>query len=200
VVDGWAPPEVNANPRLRQALEGWAEEVGALGLYERLAVLDPAAAQKIDYHNVRRTVRALEVIFSTGRPFSLQRASAPSPYQSLQIGLIRPRPELYARIDARIDQMLVQGLVEETRRLLEQGYSRRLPALSAIGYREMAAYLEGEISFDEAVLLIRRNTRTYVRRQNTWFKPNDPAIHWFEMDDEVVDRIARLIENTFSLM
>ncbi len=193
VVEGWTPPEVLANPGLRQVLEDWAHVVGAQGLHERLAQLDPPAAEKIDYHNVRRSVRALEVIFTTGRRFSEQRRAAASPYRALQIGLTRPRPELYARIDARIDLMLEQGLVAETQRLLEAGFSRRLPALSAIGYREIAAYLEGEISLGEAVTLMRRNTRTYVRRQNTWFKPTDPLIHWFPMHAGVVDDIEATI-------
>jgi tRNA dimethylallyltransferase len=193
VAQGWQPPETPPNPALRQVLEQWAGQVGADGLHQRLAVLDPQAAAAIDYHNLRRTVRALEVIFSTGQRFSAQRRAGPSPYRLLQIGLIRPRDELYARIDARIDLMVQGGLIEEVRGLLAMGYSPDLPAFSAIGYREISAYLQGKLTLDEALILMRRNTRTYVRRQNTWFKPTDPDIHWFQMREGVEEAIARLI-------
>lgn len=155
----------------RAALESWAAEVGADGLHERLAVLDPQAAQAIDPRNLRRTVRALEVIYSSGRCFSQQRASAPTPYRLLQVGLIRPRAELYERIDQRVQAMINAGLVEEVRTLLAMGYSPELPTLSAIGYGEISAYLQGRLSLDEAVAQIQRATRIFVRRQANWLNP-----------------------------
>jgi tRNA dimethylallyltransferase len=180
VVEGWTIPAVKSDPRLREVLEDWAEEIGPHGLHERLAILDPQAAANIDFRNLRRTVRALEVILRTGRRFSAQRRRQPRPFCTLQIGLIRPRAELYARVDARIRAMLVEGLIGEVTHLLEQGYSSDLPTLSAIGYREIVGYLEGEISLDEAVALIKRHTRQFVRRQANWFKPEDPDIHWIQ--------------------
>ena len=159
------------NPGLRAALEDWAAEIGGDGLHQRLASLDPQAAAGIDARNLRRTVRALEVILSSGRRFSEQRQSQPSPYRLLLLGLTRPRPELYQRIDARIQMMIDAGLVEEVRALLKRGYSPDLPSLSAIGYREMIAYLQGKISLEEAVRQIQRATRIFVRRQANWFKP-----------------------------
>ena len=98
----------------------------------------------------------------------------------LQIGLYRSRPELYVRIDARIEAMVAAGLVDETQQLLAKGFSAKLPGLSAIGYREMIDVLEGRISLEEAIVLMKRKTREYVRRQANWFKLNDPNIHWFD--------------------
>ena len=193
VTEGWEIPKAHASPTLRLALERWATEIGAGGLHDRLALLDPQAGQTIDPSNVRRTVRALEVIFSTGRIFSAQRRRHPSPYQVLQLGLTRPRSQLYHRIDLRIDGMIQAGLVEEVRGLLAQGYAPDLPALSAIGYREIIAYLQDRISLDEAVRLIKRQTRVFVRRQANWFKENDPAICWFSVDEKTIDAMETKI-------
>jgi tRNA dimethylallyltransferase len=195
VTEEWDIPRVEPDARLRKILEKWAGEIGLEGLHDRLAVLDPAAAAAIDPRNLRRTVRALEVIFHTGVTFSDQRQKGTSPYNTLQVGLIRPREELYARVDARIDQMLEQGLVEEVKRLLAKGYSPDLPNLSAIGYREIMAYLSGEISLDEATAQIKRATRVFVRRQANWFKAEAPDIHWFEASSEAMDKIEALIRS-----
>jgi tRNA dimethylallyltransferase len=195
VMEGWDLPEQESDPGLRDALEQWALEVGAKSLHERLGVLDPAAAEVIQYQNVRRTVRALEVIFRTGRRFSEQRQRSQSPYSLLIVGLTRPRPELYARIDERIEQMVAEGLLDEVRELLKKGYSADLPSMSAIGYREMIAHLNGEISLDEAVVRMKRSTRQFVRRQANWFKTADPNIHWFEVGPHTADDIERLIRS-----
>ena len=149
-------------------------------LHERLALLDSVAAERIDPRNLRRTVRALEVIFTTGRRFSEQRGQADSPYRLLTIGLTRPRPELYARIDARIEAMFAAGLLDEVGGLLAKGYSPELPAMSSIGYRECAAVLEGSMTLEEAKVQMRRLTRVFVRQQANWFKLENPKIHWFE--------------------
>lgn len=189
VIQSWDLPRVPPSPALRLALEGWAAEVGPQGLHARLAVLDPAAAAQIDYRNLRRTVRALEVILTTGRRFSEQRQAGPSPYRLFLAGLTSPRPELYARIDARVDAMLAAGLVEEVRGLLEKGYPPDLPAMSGIGYREIIAHLQGKVSLEEAVAQIKRDTRLFVRRQANWFKPTDPEIHWFPAGPSAADEI-----------
>ena len=195
VTEGWSPPAVQPDPRLRAVLEAWAVEIGKDGLHARLAVLDEPAAAAIDLRNMRRTVRALEVILSTGQRFSAQREKHSSPYRLLQIGLQRPRPELYARIDARIDAMLAQGLVAEVSLLLEQGYSPQLPTLSAIGYGEISAYLQGKMTLEEASVQMKRATRTLVRRQANWFKSSDPAIHWFQVDSGTLAAIQSLIRD-----
>lgn len=202
VVEGWQPPAAGPDPRLRQALEEWAGKIGPQGLHARLAVLDPQAAETIDYRNLRRTVRALEVILTTGRRFSALRQKAGSPYQALNLGLTRPRPELYARVDARIDAMLAAGLVEEVQALMDQGYPSDLPAFSAIGYRQVVDYLQGRLTLEQAVAEIRRMTRVFVRRQANWFKPGDPEIHWFEVrpgvEEALLERISVWISSGFS--
>jgi len=194
VTEGWDIPEVKPDHHLREALQRWAEEIGPFELYNRLSILDPSAVEKIDPQNVRRSIRALEVIFHTGKPFSAQRQRSGSPYLPMILGLTRPRSELYARIDARIQEMIETGLVEEVRCLLDNEYSPDLPPFSAIGYRQIIDYLQGEISMEEAVLLMKRLTRQYVRRQANWFKADDPNIRWFQVVPDVVDEMDVLIE------
>ena len=195
VMEGWRLPGAKPDARLRNVLQGWAKEIGREALHARLAVLDSQAAQKIDYRNLRRTIRALEVIFSTGRRFSDQRRQRMSPYQLLVLGLQRPRDELYRRVDQRIQTMLEAGFVEEVQVLLDRGYSPDLPTMSAIGYREIVAYLQGKISLQEAVERMQRATRVFVRRQANWFKPDDPNIRWFDAGTEVVEEMEAVIRN-----
>jgi tRNA dimethylallyltransferase len=199
VIQGWELPKVEPNPCLRKALEDWTSEIGGEGLHQRLVSLDPQAAAGIDARNLRRTVRALEVVLSSGRRFSEQRQSQPSPYRLLLLGLTRPRPELYQRIDARLQVMIDAGLVDEARGLLKRGYSSDMPTMSAIGYREMIAYLQGKISLEEAVRQVQRATRIFVRRQANWFKPDDPDIHWFRAGSDTLDEMLRVIREFLSM-
>lgn len=189
IIEGWNIPPQRPDFRLRDALDNWTEQIGAEGLYERLKMIDPEAAEKIDYRNRRRTVRALEVIFKTGERFSDLRRKQACPYDPIILGIERSRDELYERVDRRIEQMLEDGLVDEVRNLLEEGYSPDLSTMSAIGYGEIIQYVKGEITYDEAVTLIKRNTRTFVRRQANWFKPDDPRIKWFQASPKVVDKM-----------
>ena len=182
LLQGWSPPTMEADLVMRAVLEDWANEIGPMEIHKKLAILDPIAAEKIDYRNVRRTIRALEVIFGSGQRFSEQRKVTESPYSFLILGLNRSRSSLYQRIDQRIDQMIRQGFIEEVAGLLEKGYSPALPSMSAIGYREISAYLNHELSLDEAIRLIKQRTRNFVRRQANWFKTNDPQIHWFNLE------------------
>ncbi len=193
VTEGWTPPEVEPDERLRGELEKMKEERGKEWLYEKLKSLDPEAAEKIDARNVRRTIRALEVILATGRKFSEQRGQDDSPYHLVTIGLRRPRPELYARIDARIESMFANGLLDEVKGLLDKGYSPSLPTLSAIGYRECISVIEGKLSAEQAKVEMRRATRMFVRRQVNWFKESDPNIKWFTVRDGVVNEIESFV-------
>ena len=193
IIEGWLIPPQRPDVALRETLNRWAEKIGAEGLYRRLKMIDPEAASNIDYRNLRRSVRALEVIFKTGERFSELRNRQECPYEPIILGIERPREELYERVDQRIEEMLEAGLVEEVRSLLEQGYSPDLRTMSAIGYDEIIQYLQGEISYEEAVTLIKRNTRTFVRRQANWFKPDDPRITWVEASNEMVDRMETII-------
>ncbi len=194
VTRGWLPPEVKPDPRLRLVLEELARTRSINWLHDGLNTLDPEAAGKIDPRNLRRTIRALEVILSTGKRFSAQRGQGESPYRLLTIGLTRPRPELYARIDERIEAMFSDGLLDEVRGLLERGYSPDLPSMSAIGYRESVAVLRGELTLDEAKIQMKRLTRVFVRRQANWFKAGDPAIHWFQASEPgLVEKVGILV-------
>jgi tRNA dimethylallyltransferase len=178
VLEGWRIPAVAPQPALRMELEAAAAAEGAAALHQRLAALDPVAAGRIDYRNVRRVIRALEVCLVTGRPISEQQRKAPPPYHVTQIGVTRPRAELYARIDARVDAMIAAGLVAEVERLAAVGYDRDLPAMSGLGYRQIGAYLRGETSLADAIALVKRQTRRFVHQQYTWFRLDDPQIYW----------------------
>jgi tRNA dimethylallyltransferase len=195
VSEGWQAPMQEPDYQMREALEKWAAEIGRYELHRRLGLLDPEVAASIDPRNLRRTVRALEVIFCTGRRFSDQRKKSTSPYSLLTVGLIRPRTELYARIDKRIDAMLEAGFADEVRNLLDNGYSGELPTLSAIGYREMIFYVKGEMTLEEAVIQMKRMTRQFVRRQTNWFKINDPQIHWFDVNENTTAEIEAFIRS-----
>ena len=196
VTEGWTPPEVIPNERLREELGKMKEDRGMNWLHDKLKDLDAIAAEKIDPRNYRRTIRALEVIMTTGKKFSQQRGQTDSPYHLITIGLTRPRAELYARVDARIESMFANGFLEEVKGLLERGYSPTLPTMSAIGYRECVAVIEGKIKVEEAKQLIRRATRVFVRRQANWFKESDPNIAWFKVEEGVVEYIESYIRRS----
>jgi tRNA dimethylallyltransferase len=166
---------------------------GYYWLHAKLNRLDPDAAAKIDARNVRRTIRALEVILTTGRKFSAQRGQAESPYRLVTAGLTRPRAELYARVDARIESMFAAGLLNEVRGLLEKGYSPDLPSMSGIGYRECVGVVKGQLSEEQAKVEMRRATRVFVRRQANWFKEADPSIRWFQAQPDTVNEIEKFI-------
>ena len=196
VTEGWTPPEVKPDEHLRDELTRQKDENGIYWLHEKLRTLDPAAAEKIDARNFRRTIRALEVILTTGKKFSEQRGQTDSPYHLITIGLMRPRVELYVRVDARIDSMFASGFLGEVKGLLERGYSPALPTMSAIGYRECVQVLEGKIKLEEAQQAIRRMTRIFVRRQANWFKESDPNILWFKVENGVLERIEAHIRES----
>lgn len=193
VLEGWEIPPQEPDPGLRLALERWLKEVGFTGLHQRLAVLDPQAAENIDPRNARRTIRALEVVLRTGQRFSEQRQRTTSPYSLLIVGLKRPRVELYQRVDERIEAMIAAGFVDEVRALLAKGYSPELPTLSAIGYREMIAFLKGMLTMEEAIAQMKRLTRRFVRHQGAWFSEKDPRIHWLEVGPESVEEVEGMI-------
>ncbi len=195
IIEGWRIPPQKPDHALRDSLNQWVEKIGADGLHRRLAILDAEAASKIDYRNVRRTVRALEVIMKTGEKFSDLRRKQECPYLPIILGIERPREELYDRVDQRIDQMMDAGLVEEIRGLLEAGFSPDLPTMSAIGYGELIQYLQGKIKLEEAITLIKRNTRVFVRRQANWFKPDDPRIRWFNGNENSFEEIEEYIRS-----
>lgn len=193
VIEGWGIPEVPPDPSVRAELETFAADQGAQALHDRLRTADPTAADRIDYRNVRRVVRALEVCLVAGIPFSELQRKNPPPYRVLQLGLTMPREALYARVDERIDRMVADGLLDEVRALLEAGYTWSCPAMSGLGYIQWRDHVEGRASAEEAIILIRRETRAFIRRQYTWFNGHDAGIQWLESPstapETVIDQV-----------
>ena len=186
-------PRVPPDDSLRAELESRAPSE----LVEEMRRVDPEAEAFVDPRNVRRVVRALEVYHATGKPFSHWRRKEPAGFESLAIGLRLGREELYRRIDQRVEGMFAGGLVDEVRGLLAEGYSRELPSMSGIGYREVCEYLAGEIDLETAVERTKTGTHRLARHQNSWFKAGDERIRWIEAGDGAVDEAVRLAEEFF---
>ncbi len=191
VTEGWRPPAVAPDIRLRAALEHIEQSSDDGLLYRALQAMDPEASAKILPSNTRRTVRALEVILKTGRRFSEQRSTGEAAFRLVTIGLRRTRPEIYARVDARIEAMFSAGLLQEVQGLLAQGYAADLPSMSAIGYAQCIKVARGEMRIEVAKAEIRRLTRIFVRRQANWFRESDPTIAWFDAADPAVSENAQ---------
>ena len=177
------------DPAVRQKFIEMYRREGIAGLRMALKLLDPDHYAKVDLHNPRRVMRALEISESTGRPYSsfLTSVRRERDFRILKAGLTLGRPELYARIDERVDRMISSGLEDEAASLRMY---RELNALNTVGYREMFMYLDGEITKEQAVALIKRNTRRYARRQLTWWN-RDREIKWFDAgnSDMIMDWI-----------
>ncbi len=179
LLEGWDVPRVPPNAELRADLERGVQERGVESLYKRLVSLNPEAAASVDSRNPRRVARALEMALSE-QPVVRPRKAAAPPYDALVIGLTMPRPSLYARVDRRIDRMVAAGWVDEVRSLLARGAYRDAPAMTGIGYREIASHLAGEMTLEEAVAAARKATRRLIRHQYNWFKLSDPRILWLD--------------------
>lgn len=166
---------------LRAAIKQRLASEGLSALCEELRRIDPEYYASADLRNPRRVVHALEVYYATGSTFSSLRKHTPKkrPFSIVKIGLNLPRPALFARINARADEMMRRGLLNEARTLYPK---RSLQALSTVGYNEMFRYLNGELTLDEAVARMKKNTRVYAKKQLTWYK-RDASIRWFRPDD-----------------
>ena len=185
LTEGWSAPEVPPDPALRAELEAFAARHGAPALFERLRAADPEAAAFVDERNLRRVIRALEVIEITGQPFSAQRRRIPPPWRIRQFGLTLERERLYAQADGRIGQMVEAGFVEEVRGLLGRGYGRHLPSMSALGYRELCDHLLDGVPLDAALEQTRFATHDFIRRQYTWFRGHDRDVTWLDAEQAV---------------
>ena len=175
--------------QLREELEALAEQKGAQYLHTMLQEIDPKSAEAIHANNVKRVIRAMEFYKQTGKPISEhneQERGKESAYDSRYFVLTDARDRLYANIDRRVDQMLEEGLVEEVKKLMEMGCKRESTAMQGLGYKEIIAYLLGEITLDEAVYLIKRDTRHFAKRQLTWFRREKDVI-WVEKDQFAYD-------------
>ncbi len=184
----------DADPELRRTLKEM-EERSPGSLYEELKRLDPEKASELSPSDLRRIIRALEVIIKTKRPLSeLQRSlTRPLPYRFIKIGLTRDRRELYRMIEKRVEEMFRMGLVEEVKELLKKNPSE--VALQAIGYKEVVQYLRGEMDFEEMVRTVKRATKAYAKRQFTWFK-REPDVKWVDITgllkpEDILDRIRK---------
>ncbi|HOC49387.1 MAG: tRNA (adenosine(37)-N6)-dimethylallyltransferase MiaA [Bacteroidales bacterium] len=186
----------DTDPAVRQKYLGMYHDEGIEGLRIALKMLDPASYSRIDLHNPRRILRALEITESSGRPYSsfLTAPVRQRDFRIIKAGLTRERGELYRRIDMRVDRMMEEGLEQEAVSLKQY---RELNALNTVGYREMFSWFDGEVSRDQAVMLIKRNTRRYARKQLTWWN-RDNDINWFDVSERemIVSWIeSRLEEN-----
>ena len=181
-LSGGVAGEAASDDDLRRSLFAFAAEHGNEALHARLEAVDPESAAQVHANNVRRVVRALEIYRLTGVPKSEwdRRSRQVDPrYDAHVIGIDRPREELYARINARVDEMLSQGLVAETERLLAAGvFEKNTTAAQAIGYKEILPYLAGEISLADAVESLKTATRRYAKRQLTWFRAKS-YVRWY---------------------
>lgn len=197
IVEGLRIPEVPPNPQLRNELEEQLASEGVQSLFEQLQQLDPATSAVIDGRNPRRVLRALEIVITTGKSKVELEGAEPPPYRILSIGLTRNREALYRRVDQRVDEMLRQGLVEETRQLLARGYDETLPAMSSLGYRECIAHLHGDLSAEETAAALKIATHRFVRHQYTSFR-RMKEVHWFDLDidrpSQVFDLVAAFLE------
>ena len=181
IVEGWNIPPIPNDNKIRDELVAYAERHGSVSLHDKLKELDDEAAESIDSRNIRRIIRALEVCISTGKTFSQLRTKTRPGYDIYMIGLTMDRTELYKRIDARIDNMFTIGWVEEVRTLIDKGYTHDMSSMSALGYRDVASFIRGDIDMVETKRRIRKASRRLVRRQASWFSNDDACINWYEM-------------------
>jgi len=192
----WPGPPVDWT--LRRQLEQEMQERGLAALYQELGDIDPKTARRVHPNDSVKVRRALEIFRQTGLPASHvheQHGFQERPFTDLVLGLTMDRDALYRRIEERVHIEIEKGLVEETRRLLSQGYARSLTSMKSLGYRQMAGFLEGEYDFDEAVRRLKRDTRHFAKRQMTWFR-KEPQIEWITVlpDESLSTIMTRMME------
>ncbi len=197
LTDGFLFPDQGRNPKLRDKLSREYAD-NPKKLHGRLQAVDAQAAAKLHPNDTRRIIRALEVYYTTGQPISVlqqKMSETEGKYTVVKVGLTRGRDTLYRRVEKRVDGMLEQGLIREVGDLLQK-YPSQPTALQAIGYKEIALFLQDVITLDEAVYLIKRDTRRYAKRQLSWFR-RDSRIHWYNLDEvsqaEVVDSVIEQV-------
>ncbi|MDF2816049.1 MAG: tRNA delta(2)-isopentenylpyrophosphate transferase [Paenibacillus sp.] len=196
--------ESGSDDAYRERLRLFAAEHGDAALHDQLMEVDPQSAERIHPNDQRRIIRALEVVHLTGITVSEQLAaqSGQSPYDVCMIGLTMDRAKLYKRIELRIDEMVEAGLLEEVRQLLLEGCERSQVSMHGLGYRELISYLDGEYSLDEAIHLLKRNTRRFAKRQLSWFR-RMKGIHWIDVTEqsnfsEHLQKISDIITGKFN--
>ncbi|MGI6684771.1 MAG: tRNA (adenosine(37)-N6)-dimethylallyltransferase MiaA [Bacillota bacterium] len=205
VIDPYNFPKIERDADLRKRLFKEGEHFGNEHLHRKLLSVDPDTAQRLHPNDLRRIVRALEIYYQTGKTLSSiqQEQNNQLSYTTAMVGLFCERHDLYERINQRVDQMIRDGLIEEVHQLLKKGYSPRLKPMQGLGYRHIAAYLTGILTKEEAICLLKRDTRHFAKRQFTWFK-RDQRIKWFNIKDyskkiicaeKITDYISRTLGN-----
>jgi len=196
-VDGLDLSIPGRDDKLRARLAEEARELGNKSVHERLRKIDPVSAERIHPNNVKRVIRAIEIYELTGVPASelFERdAKRKSHYPDARwFGLTMNREALYERIDKRVDEMIAAGLIDEVAGLLKRGIDPSLPSMQGLGYKEIAAYLRGECSRDEAVSLLKLNTRRFAKRQYTWFRA-DPRVRWIDVTGMAAKKVSGVIK------
>lgn len=196
IIEGYRFSPAGSNRALREQLQREAEACGHDFLWQKLHACDPATAARLHPNDLRRIIRAIEVYHATGRPLSQQyEATHTTPYELTVIGLNMPREILYQRINDRVDLMLEAGLEQEVRRLLAKGCTTDLVAMNSLGYKQMAAYIQGEYELAEAICLMKRDTRHFAKRQLTLFK-KIPGIIWYDVTQYA--SVGRLVEDIYN--
>lgn len=197
--------EADTDAVYREELEQYLSDHGSDALWQLLQEKDPASAQKLHSNDTKRVMRALEVLHVTGVPASERQSSVDKQtmrYDAVYIALNLPREILYDRINRRVDQMIADGLEEEVQHALASGIKRDALSMTSLGYRQMIQYLHGEISFERAVELIKRDTRHFAKRQLTWFR-HDPNIQWVDKqgksDAEIEAELLKIVNNKLEL-
>lgn len=188
--------ETVCDESFRTRMRRLADEKGPETLHEMLKKVDPESAEKIHYNNVKRVIRALEVYEYTGKPISWhneQSRSEPPEYRYIVFVLNMDREQLYQRIDERVDRMIEDGLVSEVESLLEKGISPDSIAMQGLGYKEIIAYLKNETTLEEAIRILKRDTRHYAKRQLTWFRSISDAV-WIDGGSENLEKNTKIIQ------
>ncbi|WP_205665765.1 tRNA (adenosine(37)-N6)-dimethylallyltransferase MiaA [Anoxybacter fermentans] len=200
VIEGFIFPEMEIDWDFREKMHQLAKKRGNEIVHAMLKEVDPELAEKLHPNDLRRIIRGLEIFRQTGRTATYWHKRAkeqPKRYDTIKIGLIREREELYQRINERVDLMIEAGLVEEVKGLLDEGYSPDLVSMQGLGYKEIIGYLKGEYDLEEAIYRLKRNTRHFAKRQLTWFK-RDKEIIWMNPGEmstqEMVEKVKRMID------
>jgi len=195
LIEGYSFPEIKKDAQVRLKLEHEAKVFGSLHLYERLKKIDPDSANSIHYNDAKRIIRALEVYALTGHPMSQLKSKDEEGlnFKPVTIGLDLDRHELYKRIEARVDDMLAKGLIDEVKGLIKEGYDPKLTSMQAIGYKEVAEHLHGKYTYDELVNILKQNTRNFAKRQMTWFR-RFKDVNWFDVEKLKLGDIIDLVK------
>ena len=188
---------VDSSPDLRKSLMEKRSQFGNQYIHNELTKVDPISAEKLLPQNWKRVIRALEVFYTTNKPiWQFNSNKKNNDFLFFQYGLYLDRDILYQRINSRVDKMIEEGLIEEVKKILEAGYENNLNSLNTLGYKEMIDFIEGKISLEKTIYLIKRNTRRFAKKQITWFK-KDKRILWLDANKNSTEELADLILKDF---